>query len=212
MFPPSHRIYCECQQPHCPHCNGSTLELPDSILLQILLKNKKMKLAKALKEKKRLASEIAHLKNKINTKNSFIKESNVKDKFDVNKLYEDLLNKIESLVNLKVAIYDANKEIQSKIYLMSEYKSLISFLNILNTNEGIVEKRFEQVALEYEVQIDEIEKDRLIKEYQTKVDLLQDEIDTYNHTTEILLDNEPPTEEDIEKNLKNIKIIKRKEK
>ena len=54
-----------------------------------------MKLSKALKEKKRLAAEIAHLKNLINSKNSYIEGSNVPEKFDVKELYGKLQGKIQ---------------------------------------------------------------------------------------------------------------------
>lgn len=143
-----------------------------------------MKLQKALKEKKRLAAEIAELKTTINSKNSFTDDS-VKDKFNVNALYEELMSKVESLINLKLMINEANKEIQGSIYKLSEYKSLIHFLSGLDVVEGTKREGFTDNLIVYHTQIDEIERNRMKKELQIKADLIQDEIDTYNYTTDI---------------------------
>jgi hypothetical protein len=144
-----------------------------------------MKLSKALKEKKRLAAEISKLKTKINAKNSYVKGTNVPEKFDANKMYLELLSKTEDLVNLKIIINNANREIQPMIYMLGEYKSLISFLDGLNTHEGIETNRFSDSTTEHVTQIDEIKKDKLRQEFQEKIDSLQEEIDTYNYTTNI---------------------------
>lgn len=149
-----------------------------------------MKLSKALKEKKRLAAEIAHLKNLINSKNSYIKDSNIPKKFDVRELYNDLNNKIQELVNLKIVINEANRDIQPIIYKLGEYKAMIGFLGILNVREGVVPETYNSGETTYEVQIDELEKEKLLKEFQEKADALQDEIDTYNYTTEIMWGND----------------------
>lgn len=154
-----------------------------------------MKLAKALKEKKKLTSEISHLKNLIQSKNSFIKGSNTPDKFDVERLFSELQEKIQELVNLKIVINQANKEIQSLIYQLSEYKAIISFLEGLDVKEGIREDRFTNNVLEYDVQFDELKKNELIKEYQDKADSIQDQIDNYNHTVEVSWNDENEEED-----------------
>jgi DNA repair exonuclease SbcCD ATPase subunit len=144
-----------------------------------------MKLSKALKEKKRLIGEIERLKRLIQSKNSYVEGSNVPEKFDVNELYAQLQSKIQELVNLKIVINEANKEIQSSIYLLGEYKALINFFNMLNTTEGPQESFRSEKTINYHAQIDELKKEELIKQYQDKADRLQDQIDTYNYTTEI---------------------------
>jgi len=144
-----------------------------------------MKLSQALKEKKRLAAEIQHLKNRIASKNSYIKQSNVKEKFNVVEMYDELQRKVQELMNLKIVINEANKEIQSSIYALSEYKAMISFWNGVPVAEGIVERGYQDTLTEYECQIDELKKIEIIAELQKKADLLQDQIDTYNYTTEV---------------------------
>lgn len=194
MFPSQHRIYCECQQEHCPHCNP-----PYGKLIYLDFKYKKiMKLAKALKEKKRLAAEIAQIKSQINSKNSYIKGSNIKEKFDVPLLWDTMISKIQDLVNLKIAINGANKEIQASIYRIGEYKAIIQFLCGLNVNEGPTESYWSENFVDYDVQFDEIKRNELIKEYQDMADRLQDDIDIYNYTTEVAWGSDydtPKTEE-----------------
>lgn len=155
-----------------------------------------MKLSRALKEKKRLAAEIAHLKNKIASKNSFLKDSGVEVKFPIQDLLDELNKKVEQLITLKFIINEANREIQTAIYTLSEHKAMLGFLSGLNTSEGIIPPRYgETLAQEYLTQIDEIEKDKMVAELQKKADHLQDHLDEYNHTTEIPWNEEPPLEE-----------------
>ena len=158
-----------------------------------------MKLSQALKEKKRLAAEVQHLKNRISSKNSYIKASNVKEKFNVNEMYAELQQKVQDLVTLKIVINEANREIQSTIYLLGEYKAMISFWNGVNVNEGMVERGYQDTLTEYECQIDELKKIELVQGYQKKADSLQDQIDTYNYTTEVAWNEEEETEEPTEK-------------
>jgi hypothetical protein len=144
-----------------------------------------MKLYKALKLRKNLVGEITKLKQQIKEKNSYLVGSLNGEKFDVNKLYEELQEKIDQLVGLKFVINEANREIQSKIYVLSEYKALIAFWNEVSVVEGSQTIGYSDNVREYKVQIDEKRRNEIVKEYQKKVDALQEEIDTYNYTTDI---------------------------
>ncbi len=146
-----------------------------------------MKLHKALKLRKKLVGEIAQLKSQIQSKNSYLIGSLNPEKYNVPKLYKELMEKIDQLTSLKFVINEANREIQSKIYALAEYKALIVFWNSVPVAEGIQESgRFGSETLrEYAVQIDEETKNAYVKEYQEMVDALQEEIDVYNYTTDI---------------------------
>jgi hypothetical protein len=145
-----------------------------------------MKLYKALKLKKKLVGEITKLKNQIDNKNSYVVGSLNSEKFNVNDLYNELLTKVEDLVGLKFAINEANRDIQSKIYVISEYKALLTFLNNVPVVEGIRAMGYgEKIQQEYRVQIDEQKRDEFMNQFQLKIDALQEEIDIYNYTTEI---------------------------
>jgi hypothetical protein len=145
-----------------------------------------MKLHKALKLRKKLTGEIARLKEQIQSKNSYLVGSLNATKFDVNEIYVNLLNKIDELVSLKYVINEANHEIQAKIYILSEYKALIAFWNETSVQEGIQTIGYsEAITREYKVQIDEETRNKIVEQFQIKVDALQEEIDTFNYTTDI---------------------------
>ncbi len=147
-----------------------------------------MKLQKALKVKKSLVGEIATLQRLIQQKNSFIDGTVNIDFFNVPKLYEQLEDKISQLVSLKMIINTANEQIQSKIYMISEYKSLISFWNGLSTVSGVqYQNGYAAANIEriYVAQFDELYKIEKIKDLQEKIDKLQEDIDSYNHNIDI---------------------------
>lgn len=148
-----------------------------------------MKLYKALKLRKTLIGEIAKLKQQIKEKNSYLEGSLNAEKFDVKELYDKLLKKIDELTGLKFAINIANGEIQSKIYVLAEYKALIAFWNEVSVVEGAQIHGFsERTVRNYKVQIDENKRNEIVKEFQKRVDALQEEIDVYNYTTDIAWD------------------------
>ena len=154
------------------------------------LKINNMKLYKALKLRKSLVGEITKLKQQIKEKNSYLIGSLNGEKFDVNKLYSELQEKINNLVGLKFAINEANAEIQSKIYVLSENKALIAFWNEVRVVEGVESNVYSDTLREYKVQVDESLRNEMVKALQIKVDALQEEIDSYNYTTDIPWDVE----------------------
>lgn len=145
-----------------------------------------MKLYKALKLKKKIIGEITKLKQQIKYKNSYIVGSLNAEKFNVHELYNQLASKIDQLIGLKYAINEANHEIQSKIYVLSESKALLSFLHEISVTEGLVNNGgFRDITEEYKVQIDEHERDEMVGKLQNKIDAIQEELDIYNYTTDI---------------------------
>jgi hypothetical protein len=145
-----------------------------------------MKLHKALKLRKKLVGDIGRLKTQIQTKNSYSDGSLDANKYNVEKLYAELKSKINDLIGLKYAINEANREIQASIYTISEYKALIAFWNEVPVKEGKQMVGYSDITtIEYHVQIDEAARNQMVAEFQTKVDALQEEIDTFNYTTDI---------------------------
>jgi transcription initiation factor IIE alpha subunit len=149
-----------------------------------------MKLYKALKIRKSLIGDINKLKEEIKSHNSFLVGSKNSERYNVNEAYNQLFNKVNNLVALKYVINEANREIQSKIYLLSEYKALIAFLNEISVKEGVQAIGYAEQLREYAVHLNEYEIKKMIEKYQTKIDALQDEIDIFNHTTDIPWGNE----------------------
>ena len=144
-----------------------------------------MKLYKALKLRKSLIGEITKLKEQIKDKNSYLEGSKNGENFNVSEAYDILLLKIQELTSLKFVINEANREIQGRIYLLGEYKALISFLNEMSVVEGTQMAGYNDTIKTYVVHYNESTRNELVATYQTKVDAIQEELDEYNFTTEI---------------------------
>lgn len=157
-----------------------------------------MKLHKALKLRKSLLGEITKLKKQISEKNSYLVGSKNAENFNVEEAYAELLSKIDELTGLKFAINEANREIQSKIYVMGEYKALIAFWNEVSVIEGVVSSGYSENLRDYNVHFNEQKKNELIKDFQRRVDALQEEIDVFNYTTEIPWDDVDGENQNIE--------------
>jgi hypothetical protein len=156
-----------------------------------------MKLHKALKLRKKIIGEVSNLKQRIAMKNSYNEGALDPIKYNVESMMNQLNGKIDELISIKYAINEANREIQSIIFSLSENKAMISFLKDLNTTEG------EQIGgygtngaiITYCAQISDEEKQAKINHYQKMVDAMQEEVDVFNYTTEIPWDmyDEPTT-------------------
>lgn len=144
-----------------------------------------MKLHKALKLRKSLVGEITKLKRQIQEKNSYLEGDINAECFNVMDATVLLMATINQLVGLKFAINEANQEIQSKIYLLSEYKALIAFWNSVSTDNGSKLVGYNDTVKTYKVHHTEGEIDESVSDFQKKVDALQEEIDVYNYTTDI---------------------------
>jgi hypothetical protein len=144
-----------------------------------------MNVAQALKRKARLLKEINDKWNIIRNHNSII--SGNRRKYDI-KIELDAVEKlIGELVELKTKIHLANGPVYSKIFLLSELKTQLRNFEGINTTEGTVDAgRYGNPSTTfYEVEIDEIYKNTLVKELSEKIDELQDELDYHNATTQI---------------------------
>lgn len=159
-----------------------------------------MKLAKALKEKNRIAGEINRLKTLISRENSRdVKSSST---VDVSSLWIDLLNTTEKLIKVKTEIFKANVGIYDKIVRMAELKGRSSWLSTISTNNEKIENPYGTnimvteykacMALNQNVNILDLVRqfkledvDRMTKDLQDEIAKLQDEIDEYNATVSI---------------------------
>lgn len=144
-----------------------------------------MKLAKALKEKNKKVKKLKTLSDRINSNNSYIKGTT--PTYDAKKLWEEYNAALEDLIKFKAAIALTNAGIAEKIIRMAELKSKISSFHYMPITEGIqLSHRREGVEPpEYIAVVNEKEKDELMEKTQEEIDNLQEEIDTYNATTEL---------------------------
>ncbi|MBR4651801.1 MAG: hypothetical protein IKO72_00415 [Kiritimatiellae bacterium] len=142
-------------------------------------------IARALKEKNRVAGRLVRARELVGAENS--KDKSVSRGVDVAAMY-DLAKVLRNrLVAIKSAIAEANKPIVSKIIELDEIKSEISFLNGLDVKEG----KF--VTTNYGSRIESdidavIRKQQVLDEVaalQARADRIQDELDEFNATTNV---------------------------
>lgn len=137
--------------------------------------NTTISLSKALKLKNRLAGRLAKTTSTITQYNSVAGNCDV----NVTNLDIERAELSDSLVELKTAIYEANKGIYRFINQMGEKKSEIAFLNSLNTRNG-PELGYNGVWITYSATIKKVDVDKRVKLLEKEIDDLQDQIDKYN--------------------------------
>lgn len=135
-----------------------------------------LSLSKALKVKNRLAGRLAKVNSTIMTYNCAVEGRKEVDVAELDKLRSSLS---EALVDLKSAIYDANRGIYRSIILIGEKKGDIDFLSGLNTKHGS-EPSYQGTVINYVSVIQKQEVDKRVKQLEKEIDDLQDQIDKYN--------------------------------
>lgn len=154
----------------------------------------KMKIAKALKLKNRLAGEITRLKGIVMSNNSRI-ASNAED-YDVKNIFEvDLQKRIQELVLVKTVIactnssanyFFKNEDYKTSpfwaIFMIAELKGLIQTLRSTNTRHGSVGSEYDPDVkqIEYVAAYEPRDIDGFIATYTAQIDDLQELLDTHN--------------------------------
>ncbi len=141
-----------------------------------------MTLAKALKQKNRLAQKICKLQQEIQQENST--RADDLRKIKVEDLVVELEGTVQNLIRTKVAIFVAGTPMRENILLLSELKSKIVFLQGINTREGKVVEYGEK-EVEYTAAYDKVWVRNKIEECEKEIDNIQEELDEFNHITEI---------------------------
>lgn len=148
-------------------------------------------LAKALKIKNRLVGELASLQAVARQHNSLPTESRGEKSVRLDKVWEDIQNTSNRIVELKSKIAVATAQIAPFLVDLAETKSTISFLETLPIKEG---KEDTQIGygvnsslktVVWNSYIDEASKNKLVKENKNRLDSLQDKIDEFNAVTKI---------------------------
>lgn len=142
-------------------------------------------LSQALKKKKRLVHEIQSIQTKIQTNNSILATNTFITEND--KLLAELELKKWDLIDLKLKIFKANLKIYDKILEMGEAKSHIQFLRAIDTSDGDIEggRYGSETIVKKKAQLTKTAIETEIKEYETKIESLQDIIDEFNAKTKI---------------------------
>lgn len=148
----------------------------------------KITLAKALKEKNKLVHEMKKTLQRVHSSNSFIKENKENVIYDAKNELQKYFDLKEKLITLKDKINVANMPIQSIIYSLSEYKDIISNIQSISTNKGILYGgRYSDVEgkIEYDSFVSKQEIDEFVELYEKKIEDLQEKVDQFNHSTYI---------------------------
>lgn len=88
------------------------------------------------------------------------------------------------LIVLKTQIHEANLPVYSKIFELSELKNQVKHLKSLNCTSGVVHSRWdsEKPVIKH-AEINVVEKDKMVKNLEARIEELQDELDQWNHNT-----------------------------
>ena len=146
---------------------------------------KQVSIARALKEKNRVAGRLAKAREIIQQENS--KDKSLPRRVDVEASYAEAKMLEARLVAIKSAIAQANNPIVAKIIELDELKSEIAFLNGLNVKEG----RFEEVSYgnkivrDIEAVVGQARVLAEVTELQKRADVLQDALDEFNASTKV---------------------------
>ena len=139
----------------------------------------KITLAQALKEKNRLAGEIASLWNLVQRENSCW--DNHTRCIDIRETLETIGIYTEKLIELKTKIGKANKDNLENMYSLEELKSKISKLDGMETEEDVKYMGVQgTVKMVRSPDVTESEVLKMKKELQIRCNQLQDALDAYN--------------------------------
>lgn len=89
------------------------------------------------------------------------------------------------LIVLKTQIHKANVPVYGKIFELSELKNQVKQLRSLNCASGKVSSRgwgdTETVIKHAEINV--LERDKMVKDLETRIETIQEELDQWNHNT-----------------------------
>jgi hypothetical protein len=142
-----------------------------------------MNVKQALKAKNKLVAEIKECYRILQTQNS-IEEGNPR-RYSVKKKLENIAELTDELVQLKARLHRANAPVYDKIFQMAEIKGIIKELKKMDVSEGKQTERYGSVVSVKEVEMNVIERDAIIKQYEEHVEKLQNELDIHNSNTNI---------------------------
>jgi hypothetical protein len=144
-----------------------------------------MNIKQALKRKNILVDQIKQEYNRANTYNSIDSENT--RPYSASGSLKKYFNLTEELITLKTSIHRANQPIYDKIFKLSEYKSVVKYLKAINCAEGKLSgNRWESPDSKVLVaEINIVARDKMVSEYEEKINTIQDELDYFNQITEI---------------------------
>lgn len=142
-----------------------------------------MTIAQALKEKNKKVAKIQKLWIRISQFNSI--ETGEERPYDIQATWEEYLNEIGSLVELKTKIHAASAPVRIDIFDLSELKSIVTNIQTLDVTNGKKRDRYSESAVDVSAHFNVSWKDSRIEEMEAKIDKLQEKLNVFNNTTHI---------------------------
>jgi hypothetical protein len=140
-----------------------------------------MNIKKALKVKNKLKGKIADLQTKLYKYN--IVEEGQKADYDTRLVLNELNETIIEFVDLKTKIQKANVPVVDRIFRLSELKGLAKKVKYINCDKEKVTRG--TIVTNTYANITAIEKEELIMKIENEIDQIQDQLDDFNHNTNI---------------------------
>jgi len=144
-----------------------------------------MTIKQALKQKNKLVKNIAENTKLLQQYNSV--EVGNQRPYSTVVLYNQIQRETQELATLKAKIHIANTPVMGDIFWMSEMKSTIASLKKMDCTEG--KSNRDRYRMESEVvltsEISLVSRNQEIKLLESKIEEIQDKLDTFNATTEI---------------------------
>lgn len=143
-----------------------------------------MKLSKALKEKNKRAKELNATYTKLVTSNSYVEST--PPSYNSKTLLAEAVKQLDDFIAFKTALFESTVAIRAKIFRMGELKNFILQLQRMPVKNGVEVNHYSPgTSITYKADITELERDALVKKYETEIETIQDEIDIFNATTEL---------------------------
>jgi len=115
-------------------------------------------------------------------------------KINVSKMMEDLSVAVKDIIKLKILLFQASIPMRETILTLAETKSRISFLKEIDTHEGRDKSneysrlgRYVDSEVAFSAEFDVLWVRAEIAKCEEQIDKLQDELDAFNHKTEIVM-------------------------
>jgi hypothetical protein len=142
-----------------------------------------MTIAQALKQKNKLISEIQKIWQKIYKYNSIHEGS--ERPYSTEKLWSDYITASLELVELKTKIHEASSPVRLKIFRLSELKSAVEKVKNITTDSGVSYERYSANQMVLTSELNVLWKDSQIDHLEKEIESLQEELDKFNHLTQI---------------------------
>lgn len=146
-----------------------------------------MTVKQALKYKNKLVSKINEEFNRVSTYNTTEVDTN--SPYDVETSLNNYFKLSQELIDLKTKIHVANAKVYSKIFELSELKSQVSKIKSIDCRSGKLLNSYGRMLGEQpmvmKAVIDIVRRDEMVKTIEEKIELIQEELDTHNATTNI---------------------------